>query len=215
MRKYTSEIFRVTIIVDYGLGNIGSIQNMIKKVGYDSKVSSNPSEILDASKIILPGVGAFDTGMSNLNSSGLTGVIKQKAESGAVILGICLGMQLLADSSEEGCLPGLGLIKGHVKKFHFGDNANKLKIPHMGWNIVNPKKNIPLFADMPEEMRFYFVHSYHYVCDKDENVAGATMYGYEFASAISSKNIYGMQFHPEKSHKFGMQLFRNFMELEC
>jgi glutamine amidotransferase len=199
------------VIVDYGMGNLGSIQNMIKKVGAQALISSKTEDIEKAAKLILPGVGAFDEGMRQLTERGLISALTRKAlEQKTPVLGICLGMQLLTRRSEEGKLPGLGWIDADTKRFKF-ENANGLKIPHMGWNTVTAKKEEPLFAGYTEETRFYFVHSYHTVCDRAENAAATTHYGYDFACAVRKGNIAGVQFHPEKSHKFGMRLFRNFL----
>jgi glutamine amidotransferase len=200
-------------IIDYNAGNIASIVNMLKKIGQKAIITSNPDEILDAEKIILPGVGAFDHGMENLTRSSLVNSIKQQAKNGIPILGICLGAQLLGNSSEEGDLAGLGLVNMDVVKF----NPNKLpagyKVPHMGWNEVNIKKKHPLFMDMYLDPRFYFVHSYHFLMNNPEDVLTASDYGYEFASAFQKDNIMGVQFHPEKSHKYGMKLLENFLRL--
>ncbi|NEW60730.1 imidazole glycerol phosphate synthase subunit HisH [Sulfurovum sp. bin170] len=203
------------IIVDYKVGNIGSIINMLKKIGVKAKLSSDKDEIMDANKLLLPGVGSFDNGMRNLRESGLIEVLNKKVlEDKTPILGICLGMQLLMDSSEEGQEKGLGWIKGEVKKFDFGKNKDKLKVPHMGWNIVNPTNRDSLYKNFDEESRFYFVHSYHAICEDEKNILGKTHYGYNFASSIYKDNIFGVQFHPEKSHKFGMRLLKNFSEME-
>lgn len=202
------------IIVDYKIGNIGSIINMFKKIGVKAKLSSNKEEILNAKKLILPGVGSFDNGMRHLKESGLIDILNKKVlEDKTPILGICLGMQLLMDSSEEGIEKGLGWIKGEVKKFQF-NSSDKLKVPHMGWNLVNPTKKDSLYRDFSDESRFYFVHSYHAVCENEENILATTNYGYKFTSSIYKDNIYGAQFHPEKSHKFGMKLLKNFVELD-
>ncbi len=197
-------------IVDYKTGNVGSLVNMLKKIGINSVVSSDPKEIEGADKIIFPGVGAFDNGMNNLLASGLIPLLEKKVKNQSTpILGVCLGMQLLAKGSEEGVVPGLGWIDGLVKKFHFEDR--NLKIPHMGWNTIDVKKTDPIFNEMAKEARFYFVHSYHFVCDEKENVLATTDYGYDFESIIRKDNIWGVQFHPEKSHKFGKQLLKNFI----
>lgn len=198
-------------IIDYGMGNLGSIQNMIKKIGFESEITSVVEKIQNASKIILPGVGAFDKAMFNLKNLNLIEVIRQKTHEKIPLLGICLGMQLLADGSEEGVLPGLNLIRGKVKKFVL---PLGYKVPHMGWNTVNYNRESLLFSGFEsfEEVRFYFVHSYHFVCETGKAVIGSTDYGLSFTSAVQTDNIYGVQFHPEKSHKFGMQLLRNFAE---
>ncbi len=200
------------VIIDYGMGNIGSITNMIKRIGYSAEVSSDISQIQAATKIILPGVGHFDMAMQNIASLGLFDIIKKKAlEDKTPILGICLGMQIMCKHSEEGKEAGLGIIDAEVKRFHFSADL-KLKVPHMGWNIVEPNKNDTIFSDMPNEKRFYFVHSYHVVCNDENDIIAATNYGYDFTASFGRENIMGVQFHPEKSHKFGMQLLKNFIE---
>jgi glutamine amidotransferase len=200
-------------IIDYGVGNLGSIQNIIRKLGFDSQISSDRNIIEQASKIILPGVGSFDKAISNLESYDFIDLIKKKAQSGTPILGICLGMQLLANKSEEGVLDGLGLIPGRVTKFELQDKS--LKIPHMGWNVTKSSGDSPLFDgfDEFEETRFYFVHSYHYVPVNPNHAIATTDYGSPFTSSVAKDNVFGVQFHPEKSHKFGMKLLKNFIEL--
>jgi glutamine amidotransferase len=202
------------IIVNYGIGNLGSVLNMLKKVGADAAISSDPLEIEKADKLILPGVGAFDAGMSNLRESNLIGILNEKTLARRTpTLGICLGMQLLMQKSEEGDLPGLGWIEGVNVKFRFEENNGHLKIPHMGWNTVTVKRHDSLFKDLDEEARFYFVHSYQVVCKREDDVLATTHHGDDFVSALQSGNIMGTQFHPEKSHKFGMKLLSNFAEL--
>lgn len=197
-------------ILDYGLGNLGSIANMLKVIGEKSKITNTEGEIRSADGIILPGVGAFDAGMQKLNESGLTEIIKDCALEGTPILGICLGMQLLGRRSEEGTLPGLDLIPFECKKFVFPDNSN-LKIPHMGWDIVDIKQSNPLVNNLEGTQRYYFVHSFHAVCDSAESVLMTCDYGYEFAASVIKDNIMGVQFHPEKSHDFGLALLTNFV----
>ncbi len=198
-------------IIDYGVGNLGSISNMLKVIGEKSKITNDTDIIKKADGIILPGVGAFDAGMSKLNESGLARVIKEEAENGKPILGICLGMQLLGRGSEEGKLPGLGLLPFECKKFSF-DNEN-LKIPHMGWDIVEFKQNHPILNGIEGQQRYYFVHSYHAVCDNNENILMSCDYGYEFTCAVVKNNVIGMKFHPEQSHDFGMAIFSNFVDI--
>lgn len=200
-------------IINYGLGNLGSIQNMLKVIGEKSIISSNPEELDKCDRYILPGVGAFDAGMKKLNESGLTEYIKEKAnKEKKPILGICLGMQLLGRKSEEGTLPGLGLIPFDNIRFRLDDTD--LKVPHMGWDIVEFKKDSPLLKSLEGTQRYYFVHSYHAQCDSKENVLMTCDYGYEFAASVVKGNIMGVQFHPEKSHDFGMALLKNFVK-EC
>lgn len=200
-------------IINYGLGNLGSIQNMLKVIGEKSIISSNPEELDKCDRYILPGVGAFDAGMKKLNESGLTEYIKEKAnKEKKPILGICLGMQLLGRKSEEGTLPGLGLIPFDNIRFRLDDTD--LKVPHMGWDIVEFKQDNPLLCGLEGTQRYYFVHSYHALCDSKENVLMTCDYGYEFAASVVKGNIMGVQFHPEKSHDFGMALLRNFVK-EC
>lgn len=204
----------MVVIIDYGLGNTASIKNMLKKIGTSSIISKEENEIQNASKLILPGVGHFAKGMQNLNFSGLIPAL-QKAVlyDKKPILGICLGMQLMTNHSEEGDCKGLRWIDAQTKKFSFGKNSN-LKVPHMGWSNVNFKQNEALGENLYENARFYFVHSYYVSCTNEENVIGKTIYGFPFHSAIRSGNIMGVQFHPEKSHKFGMQLLENFVNIK-
>jgi len=202
------------VIVDYRMGNVGSVLNMLRKIGAPAKVSADAGEISRADRLILPGVGAFDTGMTHLNASGLLPVLREQAlERKKPILGICLGMQLLTHSSEEGSLPGLGWIAGATVRFRFTGDQTKLRIPHMGWNTVTPTRDHLLFRDLADEAAFYFVHSYHVVCQHDSDVLAQAQYGYNFACAVQRDNICGTQFHPEKSHRFGLQLLRNFAAL--
>lgn len=200
-------------IIDYKMGNLGSIANMLKRIGENPVITNRMSDIANATKIILPGVGSFDNAITNLINLDLIDIIKFKAlEEKVPTLGICLGMQLLSNKSEEGTLPGLSLINGEVIRFKFNDQENKYKVPHMGWNIVRKEKSNALTDNLPENSRFYFVHSYHFVCNDISDILLTTNYGYNFVSAISKGNILGVQFHPEKSHRFGMQLLKNFVE---
>ena len=196
-------------IIDYGMGNIGSIENMIKKLGFKSLITSDPKIISRSSKIILPGVGSFDEGMKNLSKLKIVAALKEANKKGAKILGICLGMQLLTKSSEEGELAGLGFINAKTIKFKLSKDH---KIPHMGWNYVDIKSKNKLTLDLIQKSRFYFVHSYHVVCEDKSNVMMVTNYGVEFTSAIVKNNVFGVQFHPEKSHKFGLKLMENFIK---
>lgn len=198
-------------IVDYGLGNLKSIYNMFKKVGIQSVITSDIEEIKNADKYLLPGVGSFDHGIKNLKSAPFFETLeKEVLENKKPILGICLGMQLLTNSSEEGEEEGLGWIDAKTVYFNLEDET--LAIPHMGWNRVIPKENNSIFKEL-EENRFYFVHSYHVVCNNDDNILAVSNYEKEFTCSIHKDNVYGVQFHPEKSHKFGMQLLKNFGEM--
>ncbi len=200
-------------IIDYGAGNIGSVLNMIRHVGGLAEVTGNAAGVLGAKKILLPGVGSFDNAMARLARLGLVEPLKERAQSGVPFLGICLGMQLLANESEEGRMAGLGLIPGRVRRFCFEGETAKLKIPHMGWNRVTPVRAHPLGQGMEEGARFYFVHSYYFDCEHAEDVLLRSEYGHEFTSGVQRGNVMGVQFHPEKSHRYGMQLIRNFVGL--
>lgn len=198
-------------IVDYQMGNLGSISNMLKKLGIPSKITADPQDIAAASKLILPGVGAFDAGMDNLQRSGLLPVLNERVlGAGVPTLGICLGMQLMTRRSDEGQREGLGWIDAETLRFRPSDTM--LKVPHMGWNLVRPVRSSPLTDSLPDEPRFYFVHSYYVRCNAPEDVLLTTQYGEEFHSAFQHGTVSGVQFHPEKSHKFGMALLRNFAE---
>lgn len=206
-------------IIDYQAGNIKSIQNMLRKVGVLSKIASKPEDIKDANKLILSGVGHFDHGMRNIKASGLLDVLNKKVILEKVpLLGICLGAQLLGDSSEEGVEKGLGWIPMRNVLFDKNRLGDSLKVPHMGWNSIKQntnsyKNSISLIGELEEETRFYFVHSFHMVPEKEENILATSYYGYEFVSAVQHHNIFGVQFHPEKSHVFGMRLLENFAKL--
>ena len=200
-------------IVDYGCGNLGSISNMLRKVGSPSQVVSTADEILSASKLILPGVGHFDHGMAHLNAHGLVPALEQRVLGDKVpILGICLGMQLLLGSSEEGTLPGLGWVPGRVVRFQVPDST-RLRIPHMGWSEVEAITGATLFAGFDSTPRFYFVHSYHAADVPAASVAAWAYYGERFVCALQHDNIHATQFHPEKSHRYGLHLLRQFAEL--
>lgn len=196
-------------LIDYGLGNLGSVANMFKRVGADVRRVSTPDEVLSSDRLLLPGIGAFDTGMRLLDELGLREPIREFAASGRPLLGICLGMQLLLDGSEEGEMSGLGLVPGRSVRF---DDAAGLRVPHMGWNVVEPARADPLLDGLPDESRFYFVHSYAVVPEADADVLATTAYGRTFASMIRAGNVMGAQYHPEKSHSFGMKVLKNFAE---
>lgn len=195
-------------IVDYGMGNLGSVKNMLRYIGVESRLTNNPEELKNAKKIILPGVGSFDKAMKRIEESGFRDVLDEKALKEKVpILGICLGMQLLTNGSEEGKLPGLGWVPADTIRFA---RNNGLKVPHMGWNNVEQSTPSQLTNELTGDSRYYFVHSYYVRVENDLNSILKTNYGLSFDSAIQRENIYGVQFHPEKSHKFGMQLLKNF-----
>ncbi|WP_282160174.1 imidazole glycerol phosphate synthase subunit HisH [Ulvibacterium marinum] len=197
-------------IVDYKVGNLGSIQNMLKKIGSESIITSDPKAISSAKKLILPGVGSYDSGVNSLKKYKLWDVLNEKVlKEKTPVLGICLGMQLLCNSSEEGKETGLGWIDAEVIRFRPKDK--KFKIPHMGWNYVHAKKASKLFQDMYEDPKFYFVHSYYVDARDDSSLAKAT-YEISFDAAVEKGNVLGTQFHPEKSHKFGMKLLDNFVQ---
>lgn len=198
-------------IIDYGLGNLVSVKNMLKKLGIDSEITDNLNSISSATKLILPGVGAFDNGMKLIHEKGLLNVLNKKVLTDKIpILGICLGMQLLTKGSEEGVENGLGWIDAETVKFSFTDN--KLKVPHMGWNYIEVKKVNKLLSSEGKH-RFYFVHSYYVKCNNQEDVLATSNYGQEFTCVVNHENIYGAQFHPEKSLKFGMEVLNNFSKI--
>jgi len=197
-------------IVDYGMGNLGSVLNMFRRIGAPARITDNPGELAKASKILLPGVGAFDMAMKRISEAGFLPVLNELALVKKIpVLGICLGMQLLTDSSEEGVLEGLHWIPGTTSRFLFPEN-NGMKIPHMGWNEVAEVNPSPLTFGLPAASRFYFVHSYYVNVKNPAHSIMKTTYGHPFDSVVQSGNIFGAQFHPEKSHRFGMQLLKNF-----
>ena len=197
-------------IVDYGVGNLGSVNNMMKKIGVDAEVTPDLKKISEAKKILLPGVGAFDTAMQKLTGTELRAILDKKAlEEKIPVLGICLGMQLMTNGSEEGQLKGLGWIDAFAHRFPRAE----LKVPHMGWNLVKRSSESPITNEFQEEFRYYFVHSYHVKVAHEQNSILKTTYGVTFDSGIQNNNIFGVQFHPEKSHRFGMQLFKNFARI--
>jgi glutamine amidotransferase len=197
-------------IIDYGVGNLGSVKNMLKKAGFESVLASDITTIKNAQKIILPGIGAFDHCMQKFNASGLRPIVTEKVMQEKVpLLGICVGLQMLMENSEEGTEPGLGWIAGKTIKFK-KENLGDLKIPHMGWTDVKRSKASPLTNDLGDQPRFYFVHSYHVSPDNGEDELLSAHYGYDFTSGVNRDNIFGVQFHPEKSHKYGMKILENF-----
>jgi glutamine amidotransferase len=199
-------------IVDYNMGNLRSVQNAFKKIGTQTTIVSDPNKLDEYGKVILPGVGAFGDAMESLQSSGMQEALSAYVKKGNPMMGVCLGMQLLFESSEEfGSHAGLGFIEGEVKAFDLSKFQTPLKVPHMGWNEIITK-NSPLFRGLPKSFYLYFVHSYHVVCD-DAYIIGKTHYGYDFASAVQKGHLYGFQPHPEKSHENGLQILKNFTEL--
>lgn len=200
------------VIVDYGVGNLTSVQNMFKKAGVNAQICNNKSEIESATKIVLPGMGAFDNCMHKYNESGFRDIIEQKIMQDKVpVLGICVGLQMLMEGSDEGVLPGLGWIKGRTIAFDKAQMQEENKIPNMGWLEVAAKKQSKLMEGL-DEARFYFAHSFHVLPAVETDTLFTVHYGYEFTAGIEKDNILGVQFHPEKSHRFGMQLLKNFAD---
>lgn len=198
-------------VIDYGMGNIGSICKMLRVVGAEPVVTADPKVIAAADRIVLPGVGHFDRAMSNLNALGLVAPIRRLAlEERRPLLGVCLGMQLLCQSSEEGTLPGIGLVDASVRRFEF-TGPTRLKVPHMGWTEIDVKKRSSLFGGLDASSRFYFVHSFFVDCTDASDILASATYGRVFVAAFERGSVQGVQFHPEKSHRFGIQLFRNFV----
>ncbi len=201
-------------ILDYGSGNLNAIKNVYERLNIPFEFAETKEQITKADHIILPGVGAFDDTISTLQKKGFIDVLNKKVFYDKVpILGICVGMQMLADSSEEGTLEGLGWIHGKVKKFDKNLISGKPKIPHLGWNSIEITQNSPLFKNIDPAVGFYFVHSYYYECADEANVICKTEYGKVFHSTVNQDNIFGVQFHPEKSHDNGIQLLKNFANL--
>jgi glutamine amidotransferase len=200
-------------VIDYGLGNVRAFLNLYKRLNIAAATATAPEQLLDARKLILPGVGSFDHAMTLLDRSGMRAMLDELVvERGVPVLGICVGMQILGKRSDEGRLPGLGWIDGEVRKLpHRASDA--FRLPHMGWNDVVPAVPSALFEGLTQDARFYFLHSYYFHCHQRDKVLAETDYGLTFSSAVHAGNIFGVQFHPEKSHHFGMQLLKNFAEL--
>ena len=200
-------------LIDYNMGNLRSVTNAFEKLGVSIEIVKDANDVSKFDKIILPGVGAFKDAMDCLHERGMDEAVKAFANSGKPLLGICLGMQLLFDSSVEfGKCAGLGLIEGEIVNFDTSRFSSRLKVPHMGWNELFITKDSPLFKGMPKSFYLYFVHSFHVKCDEKYTI-GKTMYGYEFPSAVQRENVYGFQPHPEKSHANGLAILKNFVEL--
>ena len=198
-------------VIHYGVANVGSMLNMMKKIGVAAEAISTPEQIASAEKIILPGIGAFDHGMTALREMGLAEPLKRRVREDRIpLLGVCLGMQMLGRGSDEGVLEGLDLIGGRCRKFDF--DSRPIRVPHMGWSELAVRKHDRLFEGL-EQSRFYFVHSYHLVVDDPQDQAATAHYGLDFTAAVHRDNVWGVQFHPEKSHRFGMTLLRNFAAL--
>lgn len=197
-------------VVDYGVCNVGSMVNMLRKLGCTAEIASDPDDIMRASRLILPGVGAFDHGVTALRERGLRDALLAKMNTDAVpLLGVCLGMQLLCEGSEEGDLPGLGLIRGICRRFSF-EEASPFRVPHMGWNEIIVSRPSPLMSSLETRARFYFTHSFHLVCTEPTDLLATANHGYLFTAAVQKESVVGVQFHPEKSHRFGMALLSNF-----
>jgi glutamine amidotransferase len=201
-------------IVDYGMGNVRAFLNVYKSLGIPASAAKVASDLDDVTRLILPGVGSFDHAMELLQQSGMRAPLDTAVASRRVpVLGVCVGMQILAKRSEEGQLPGLNWVEGSVLKLR-GENAHScIRLPHMGWNDVIPSKSSRLFAGLEQGARFYFLHSYHFCCESRDAVLAEADYGRRFACAVQSENVFGVQFHPEKSHQYGAQLLKNFAEL--
>jgi glutamine amidotransferase len=199
----------MNVIINYNVGNLHNLKNALDFSGIENRLVTDPNEVKKADRILLPGVGAFAPAMDHLKKSGMLDALQEKFQSGSPMLGVCVGAQLLLDNSEEdGFHDGLGWIPGKVKRF-----SHELKVPQIGWNSVKKQKNNLLFKDVSDEMYFYFVHSYHLELENSDQVLGMTNYGYDFASVVCKENLWGVQFHPEKSQNAGLQLLKNFCTL--
>ena len=200
------------LIIDYGMGNLRSVQKAFERINVEANISSNPKEVLNADKLLLPGIGHFENGVKNLKNSGLFDALNDAVLLKKIpILGICLGMQLMTVHSEEGDVNGFGWLNARTK--HFTIYSNKMRIPHMGWNSLTFKKNDYLFNDSSFSDYFYFVHSYYVSTNDKDIILSETDYGIKFVSSFKKDNIYGCQFHPEKSHSAGLKILKNFMEI--
>ena len=201
-------------IIDYGVGNVFAFQNVFKRLNIPSKIAKSVEDLIGVSKLILPGVGHFDYAMSQLNKSGMRDRLDELVLIEKIpVIGICVGMQMMARKSDEGILDGLGWIDAEVKKFDESTINHHTKLPHMGWNDVTPNKNHPLFRGLEKEAIFYFLHSFYFKCLDEKNSISKTDYGINFSSSVQHDNIYGIQFHPEKSHSYGEKLLENFAKL--
>jgi imidazole glycerol-phosphate synthase subunit HisH len=201
-------------IVDYGLGNIRAFLNTYRRLNIEARTAGSAGELAGATRIILPGVGAFDHAMARLNASGMRDVLDDLVMARRVpVLGVCVGMQILGRSSDEGCLPWLSWLEGRVEALGPVAAAARLPVPHMGWNDVRPVGDNPLFHGLESDARFYFLHSYYFTCDRESEAIAVASYGLEFACAVNAANVFGVQFHPEKSHRCGTRVLQNFAEL--
>jgi len=202
------------VVVNTGVANVRAIPNMLRRLGSNAEIAGTPERLAESNCLILPGIGSYDAAIKQLHARNLWEILKEKANAGTPLLGICLGMQLMAEGSDEGEEPGFGWFHGRFKRFHCEDGGEtRLRIPHMGWNLIKEFETQPLYAGLQDEARFYFSHSYYIAPIDKKEWCGVSDYGVRFASGIARDNFYGVQFHPEKSHRFGLKLFENFLEL--
>jgi imidazole glycerol-phosphate synthase subunit HisH len=201
-------------IINYGLGNVQAFANLYKRLNIPASIASSAADLVGATRLILPGVGAFDHAMELFDGSGMRETVDELVlKQNMPVLGVCVGMQILAKGSDEGKLAGLGWIDGRVRRFDESKLPRPARLPHMGWNDVVPRDRAKLFSGLEQDSRFYFLHSYYFDCASNDNVLATSEYGMSFGCAVRSNNIYGVQFHPEKSHAYGMRLLKNFAEL--